>query len=135
MLIQNLAIQVDTGFFIKTYEHFNSQNWGLQIGKTTKKLCNIWAIIFPLGSSESPTPASAEGASSFAMYNLQLKHMNRCGNNRFADLNRLTPRFLEIVTKNAEKIIKIRLNNYFLKNEGWICSPRTFFCVEQHLCV
>ena len=42
------------------------------------------------------------------MYNLQLKHLNRCGINRVADLNQLSPRFLEILPKIAEKIIKIK---------------------------
>ena len=43
----------------------------------------------------------------------QLKHLKRCGINRFAELNRLTSCYFDILPKIAVKVTKIKVNNYF----------------------
>ena len=64
--------------YIKSYEQFEKQKWYYKIisgnyyniiincvfpKRKTNQLCNQGAILFPAGSTESHTPASAEGAS------------------------------------------------------------------------
>ena len=67
VLIPNMVLKSVRGFFIKTYEHFKFKIWDFKdlvpIRKNADSRCAPAYLFHPSGSSESPTPPSAEGAS------------------------------------------------------------------------